>query len=266
MSNDTGGWIWYELMTGDPDGAAAFYSAVVGWTFSGSPDPQAGGIDYRHIARADGGSAGGMLALSKAMTDHGARPCWVGYIHVADVDKATAAITADGGTVIMPAMDLPVGRMAMVADPQGAPFYVMTPVPPPGNPDAKSDVFSPDEAQHVRWNELRTSDPDAALAFYRKHFGWGQQGEMDMGPMGKYRFIQHGDLAIGAVMPKPAELPVSCWGHYIGVDDIDRAVAAVEEGGGKVLFGPMEIPGGEFSLDGMDPQGAVFGLVGPRKG
>ena len=266
MTNPTGGFIWYELMTSDPGGATKFYEPVTGWKISGTPDPQAGGIDYRHIGRSDGGSAGGMLGLSPAMVAHGARPCWVGYIHVADVDKTVAAISGDGGAVLMPAMDLPVGRMAMVTDQQGAPFYVMTPVPPPGQPDAVSDVFSVDQPQHMRWNELRTSDPDAAVAFYSKHFGWDQQGDMDMGPMGKYRFIQHNGVGIGAIMAKGPESPVSYWTHVIGVDDIDRAVIAVNAGGGQIFHGPMEIPGGEWALYGLDPQGAQFSLVGPREG
>jgi hypothetical protein len=265
MANPTGGFIWYELMTTDSDAATRFYEPVVGWKVSAHSDPQAGGIDYRHIGRSDGGAGGGMLQLTEDMTKHGARPVWIGYIHVADVDKAVAAIEADGGQVMMPAMDLPVGRMAMVTDPQGAPFYVMTPVPPPGQPDAKSDLFSPDKPQHMRWNELMTSDSDAAVAFYTRHFGWTQEGDMDMGSMGKYRFIQHDGLGIGAIMPKMPEMPVSLWNHYIGVDDIDRAVAAVNAGGGQIVNGPMEIPGGEFALNGVDPQGAMFGLVGPRK-
>ena len=66
-------------------------------------------------------------------------------------------------------------------------------------------------------------------------------------------------------MRKMPEMPVSMWSYYIGVDDIDRAVDAINAGGGKILNGPMEIPGGEYALNGMDPQGAAFGLVGPRK-
>jgi predicted enzyme related to lactoylglutathione lyase len=262
MSDPTGNWIWYELMTSDPDAASRFYASVVGWTFSGDPDPQAGAVDYRHITRSDGGGAGGMLALTKDMTDHGARPCWVGYIHVADVDGAAAAIVADGGKLLMPKMTIPVGSFAMVADPQGAPFYVMTPTPP--QPGAVSDVFSQTEPQHVRWNELAAADPVAALGFYLERFGWKQAGEMDMGPMGKYRFLQAGEVGIGAVTAKPPQSP-TMWIHYIGVDDIDRAVAAVSAGGGKTMQGPHEIPGGEFSFLGIDPQGALFGLVGPRK-
>lgn len=265
MTDHTGGWIWYELMTSDPDGAAKFYGAVVGWSISGTPAPEAGGIDYRHITRSDGGGAGGVLALTRDMTDHGARPAWVGYIHVADVDAAVAAIVADGGMALMPAFDLPVGRIAMVADPQGAPFYLMKPIPPAGQPDAVSDAFSVDQPQHMRWNELMTDDPQAALAFYRKHFGWAQEGAMDMGDLGHYRFIQHGGIGIGAVMGRMPGSPANMWSHYIGVDDIDRAVAAVQPGGGSIIVDPMEIPGGEFSANGVDPQGAVFGLVGPRK-
>ena len=255
--------IWYELMTPDPAGAAQFYGAVVGWTIAADRDPAAGDMDYRMIGRSDGSNAGGVLALNADMLAGGARPIWIGYLHVADVDAAVAAITADGGAVQMPAMDIPVGRIAMVTDPQGAPFYIMDPVPPEGG--GESDVFSVTEPQRVRWNELATSDPDAAIAFYQKHFGWGQEGEMDMGPIGAYRFIQRGDVGLGAVMPLMEGIPAPMWSHYIGVDDIDRAHAAVKAHGGTVTNEPMEIPGGEYAMNGIDPQGAAFGLVGPRQ-
>ena len=260
---DAANFIWYELMTPNPEGAKAFYDAVVGWTLStGHGDND----DYGFITRSDGGMNGGVLRLSADMADHGARPCWLGYLYVADVDAATAAISADGGQLLMPARDVEMaGRIAMVADPQGAPFYVMTPTPPPGSEKAESDVFSVTEAQHVRWNELATSDPDGAIAFYAKHFGWGQEGAMDMGEMGSYRFIQRGDVGLGAVMPLMPGMPGSMWSFYIGVDDIDRAQAAVSANGGTVTNGPMEIPGGEYAMNGIDPQGATFGLVGPRK-
>ena len=262
-ANPAGGFIWYELMTTDPDGAAAFYGDVVGWTIKGTP-PQDGGIDYRHIIRSDGGSNGGVLTLTEEMRAGGARPCWLGYIHVADVDAAIEAIAADGGKVLMPKTTIDVGSFALVTDPEGVAFYIMTPVPPAGDPHAVSDVFSATEPQHVRWNELMANDPDAALAFYQKHFGWGQEGEMDMGPIGAYRFLQCGEETIGALMPRMPQAPVSLWTHYIRVDDIDRAVAAIGKGGGMVTFGPSEIPDGEFALSGMDPQGAPFGLVGRR--
>ena len=255
--------VWYELMSPDAEASKRFYDAVVGWRI-GEPVEEFQG--YRMIGRSDGGSAGGILPLTDEMQQHGARPTWLGYIGVDDTDAAAAAIEQAGGKVLMAAFDIPsVGRIAMVADPQGAPFYVMKPIPPADKPNAQSDVFSVDQPQHVRWNELSTTDQDGAIAFYTSQFGWTQEGDMDMGEMGKYRFIQNRGTTIGAVMRKPPQLPVSLWTFYIGVDDIDRATEAVTSGGGRILHGPMEIPGGEFSLNAIDPQGATFGLVGPRK-
>ena len=222
-------------------------------------------MDYRMIGRSDGGQAGGVLALNADMLAGGARPIWLGYLHTPDVDAAVAAIVADGGAVQMPATDIPVGRIAMVTDPQGAPFYIMDPIPPEGAPEGESDVFSVTEAQHVRWNELSTTDPDAAIAFYKKHFGWGQEGEMDMGDIGAYRFIQRGDVGLGAVMPMMPGMPAPMWSYYVGVDDIDRAHAAITAHGGTIITEPMEIPGGEFAINAVDPQGASVGFVGPRR-
>lgn len=265
MANPDGSFIWYELMTTDPEGAAAFYGPVVGWTVSGHSNPaEAGGVDYRMIVRGDGGNAGGVLGLSKEMREGGARPCWLGYLSTSDVDAKVADVVADGGKVQMPAVDLPVGRIAMVTDPQGVPFYVMKPIPPAGKEGMDSDVFSVDQPQHVRWNELSTTDDVAATAFYVKHFGWTQEGGMPMGEHGEYRFVQKDGVGIGAIMKMMPEAPVPAWTYYIGVDDVDRAVAAIGANGGQVIHGPMEIPGGEFALNGIDPQGAHFGLVGPK--
>ena len=255
--------IWYELMTPDADASKAFYDAVVGWEIG---EPVAEYQGYRMIGRGDGSFAGGVLPLTQEMQQHGARPAWLGYIGVDDTDDAAASIEQAGGKIFMAPFDIPnVGRVAMVADPQGAPFYVMKPTPPANDPNARSDVFSVDRPRHVRWNELSTTDPEAAVDFYRSQFGWGQEGAMPMGEMGDYRFIQSGGDTIGAVMRKPPQLPASTWTYYFGVEDIDRAAEAVKSGGGQVVNGPMEIPGGEFAANAIDPQGAAFGLVGPRK-
>ncbi|MEO6582004.1 MAG: VOC family protein [Sphingomicrobium sp.] len=258
-----GSYVWYELLTADPDGAKAFYDAVIGWNIEAQPS---GEMDYRMINRADGSNAGGVMRLTDEMSANGARPTWLGYVAVDDVDASVGSIEKAGGKALKAAFDIPnVGRIALVADPQGAPLYVMTPKPPTDRPDAVSDVFDPMKAQRVRWNELATADQDGAVQFYTSHFGWAQEGGMDMGEMGQYLFVQHGGVGIGAIMRKPPQLPVSLWTYYLGVDDIDRSIAAVTAGGGQILNGPMEIPGGEFSLNGLDPQGASFGLVGPRK-
>src|SRR5437899_2129174 len=128
--NPQGDFIWYELMTPDPEGSKAFYDAVVGWNFGEPADEYQG---YRMINAPGGGFAGGVLPLTEEMQQHGARPIWLGYVYVADVDQSVRAIEQAGGKSLMPANDIPnVGRIAMVADPDGAPFYVMKPIPPEG--------------------------------------------------------------------------------------------------------------------------------------
>lgn len=264
MPNPRGSFIWYELMSRDPAASKAFYDAVVGWNID--VDQVAPGVDYRMIKRSDGGMAGGVMTLNDEMIESGARPIWLGYLYASDVDDTVERIKADGGTVSMEPWDQPgVGRLAMVTGPEGAPFYLMNPLPPEGQADAVSDVFSTDQPEHVRWNELCSSDPDRSIDFYKRHFGWSQDGEMDMGEMGKYSFVQVGGVAIGAVMPTMPGMPQSMWNIYFGVDDIDRAAEAVKAGGGQVVNGPMEIPGGEYALNAVDPQGAQVGFVGPRK-
>ena len=86
--------IWYELMTPDPAGAAAFYGAVVGWSIASTGGQTAGGVDYRMIGRSDGGNAGGVLALNADMLAGGARPGWLGYLEVSDVDARIEVVRA----------------------------------------------------------------------------------------------------------------------------------------------------------------------------
>lgn len=270
MANPPGSFIWYELMTTDPDGAAAFYGAVVGWSITGpsgseNSDAAKGGVDYRHITRSDGGSNGGVLALTREMCDGGAHPVWLGYLYVEDVDAAVKAIEADGGRSVMPAFDIDVGRIAMVMDPQGLPFYVMKPIPPAGVDNATSDVYDRWADQHVSWNELYTPDLDGAKGFYAKHFNFEFNQSMPMGPMGDYCFIDHGGETIGAMMQKPEQVPMGLWNFYIRVPKLDTAIEAVKAGGGQVLNGPMEVPGGEWIINGIDPQGAPFSLVAKER-
>ena len=266
MTDQQGDFIWYELLTSDADAAAEFYGKVIGWSSQGSGMPD---MDYRFFSSGDGrdnaDGVGGFMAITPEMAKGGARPCWVGYIAADDVDASVAAITAKGGAVLMPAMDLEgVGRMAMVADPQGATFYVMK-----GASDEESHSFAALEPKvgHCAWNELATTDPAAAKAFYAAQFGWVQDGDMDMGPMGKYEFWWASDkrFMLGALWPKMPEMPVSAWAFYFRVADIDVAAEAIKTHGGTVFADPMEIPGGDYNLNASDPAGAAFGLVGPRK-
>ena len=253
-----GSHIWYELITPDPDGATAFYRAVVGWEIG---ERLPGDQDYRMIGRSDGGFAGGVLGLTDEMRQHGARPIWLGYLGADDVDATIARIEAKGGKTLLPAFDIPQGRIAMVADPQGNPFYVMKPIPPAGKEDAQSDVFSPNEQQRVSWNELSTPDPVAARTFYGELFGWGSDEFMDMGEFGEYRFIDREGERIGA-MCGVGPGGSAGWRYYIRVPSIAKAVEAVKSGGGTVKMGPHEVPTGDHIIIADDPQGAEFALVG----
>jgi len=256
--NPKGDFIWYELMTSDAEGAKAFYDAVVGWNIGeGAPEFQG----YRMIGRSDGKFAGGVLPLTDEMRQHGARPRWLGYVHVPDVDAAAREIEQAGGKTLM-THDIPnVGRIAMVTDPQGAPFYVMKPIPPAVDPNGKSDVFSPDAEQRVGWNELSTSDPVAARRFYGEQFGWTSDEFMPMGEQGEYRFFKQNGLTIGAVAGA-SEGQHPHWRFYFRVPSIAAAKQTAESKGGKIVMGPMEVPGGDHILIGVDPQGAEFALVG----
>lgn len=265
MTNSVGSFIWYELMTDDADGAAAFYGAVVGWTIE-APSSDTGGVDYRMIRRDDGGMAGGLLVLGEDMKANGARPCWMPYIYTPDVDAEVSAIEAEGGQLLAPAFDLPAGRIAMVSDPQGVPIYLMNPRPPADQPDAKSDVFDERAVQHVRWNELASPDAEASMRFYAQHFGFEFKDKMPMGAMGDYCFISHHGKTLGAVMPRQNEQQPTRWIFYFGVPSATAARTAIEANGGTVLMGPMEVPGGEWVVLAMDPQGAVFGVVGSKDG
>jgi predicted enzyme related to lactoylglutathione lyase len=249
-------------MTYDADGAAAFYGAVVGWSFS-AHDP-ASPVDYRHITRSDGQGQGGVLPLTAEMKAQGARPAWVPYFYAPDVDGMVDAILADGGHALGPRMDIAEGRFTMVTDPFGTPFYLMAPKPPEGREGEGSTVFSPDKVQTVRWHELASPDLAGAKAFYAKHLGFAFNDVMPMGPMGDYCFIDHDGLRLGAIMPRNDQSRPPLWLLYFGVPSASEAKAAIEAAGGQVLNGPHEVPGGDWIVIATDPQGALFGVVGPK--
>jgi predicted enzyme related to lactoylglutathione lyase len=112
---------------------------------------------------------------------------------------------------------------------------------------------------------IAASDQDRSVAFCTRHVGWRQDRDMDLGDLGSYRFLYKGETMIGAIMPRMPQVPQAASTFYIGVGDINRAADETRAGGGTILHGPSEIPGGEHSLTAVDPQGAIFGLVGPRK-
>lgn len=261
MDKLQGSWIWYELLSPDPEGSRAFYEHVVGWTMTTSHE---GDASYGFIARADGGMTGGMLRLSQEMQDHGARPCWLGYVGVDDCDAAIAAIEAAGGKCLMGPRDVETaGRFALVADCCGAPFYVMTPSSAPGQGGSTAFAALP-RVGSCGWNELYSDHPGKALGFYTGLFGWTLPDAMDMGALGKYQFIAHDGTMIGAIMQRPDPVPTPVWAHYFWVESIAAAKTRIEAAGGHAVNGPSEVPGPLWVIQGLDPQGALFSLVGGK--
>ena len=256
MPNSPSHFIWYELMTTDSDAAARFYGEVVGWSVGDS-----GQTDKTYQQWSIGGeTVGGLMAIPAEAGEHGMRPMWAGYLNVGDVEESIARIKAAGGAVHMPGTDVPgVGRFAMVSDPQGAIFYVMTPIG-----EGPSPSFSPGRAGHGGWNELHTTDSSGALKFYAEQFGFGETEAMDMGPMGVYRLFNTGGDPVGGMRNSP-EFPRPAWLYYFNVDDIGAAGSRLEGAGGSILNGPHEVPGGGWIIQARDPQGAMFALVGPHK-
>ena len=248
--------IWYELMTTDLEAALAFYRAVVGWGTADHESGTPGGGRYV-ILSAGGRGMGGAMQLSEGMLAGGARPGWFGYVGVADTDAKARAVEAAGGKVLMGPGDIPtVGRFAFVADPAGAPFYLLTPLPrqaPP--PPGRDDVGG------VAWHELASGAGEAAaFAFYAGLFGWETMQEMPMGPMGTYRIFGADGEQLGGMMDKPSGMPAVGWQFYFTVEGIDAAAERVRSNGGEVLREPHQVPDGSWIIHGRDPQGAGFAL------
>ncbi len=252
-----GDFIWYDLMTTDTVAAQAFYGAVFGWRAQESGVP---GMDYRVLSLGETGF-GGVMSLPAEAAAGGARPGWIGYISVSDVDDYAARVKQAGGAVHRAPQDIPgVGRFAVVADPHGAVFMLFkgaeAMAPSPADPNAPG---------LPGWRELHAGDGVSAFAFYSGLFGWTKDQAMDMGPMGVYQIFAVGGVAKGAVMTKTAEMPAPAWLYYFNADDIDAAAGRVASNGGTIINGPHEVPGGMWIVQCLDPQGAMFALVGPRR-
>jgi uncharacterized protein len=243
--------LWYELMTTDMQSAEAFYRDVVGWTtspFDGAGQP------YTMFKRAVDESVGGMLTKPD---DVKAPPFWAMYIGVAKLEETAAEITRRGGRAHTEVITVPgVGRMQMMADPQGAVFYIYE----PSGSDHRAEAAP--EIGEASWHELMTTDWRAAMKFYEQVFGWQPSDAMDMGAMGTYQMFNRPHGMIGGMMNKSSEMAAvpPNWQIYFRVPDVHAAAERVKANGGQILNGPMEVPGGDWVVNAMDPQGAAFGL------
>src|ERR1700744_2769565 len=187
----SGKFVWYELMTSDLDAAGKFYAEIVGWTMTDAGMP---GQRYT-LAHAGGLAVAGLMAIPQHAAD--ARPGWIGYIGVDDVDAYAERMKEKGGSIHRAPTDIPgIGRFAMVADPQGVIFALFKGA---GTPPPSVEARTPG---HCGWHELHALDGVKAFEFYSDMFGWTKDRAMDMGAMGVYQLFAAGGPAIGGMMTK----------------------------------------------------------------
>jgi uncharacterized protein len=247
-----GRFVWYDLMTTDPAKAIEFYTSVVGW---GTVQWE-GGSPYTMWTNSSV-PIGGVMQLPP---EAGAPPHWLAYISSPDIDATCEQAEGLGGRMLVAPNDVPtVGRFAVMSDPQGAVFAIYTPASQvPGHE-------GPPQVGEFSWHELATTEQPAAFRFYEMLFGWNKTSAMDMGPLGVYQMYGRNGLELGGMFNRGPEMPgPPAWSHYVLVDDIDRAAEATTAGGGQIVNGPMEVPGGDRIFQGIDPQGAMFAIHGKK--
>jgi predicted enzyme related to lactoylglutathione lyase len=245
-----GSFVWCELLTTDTAAAQAFYKKIVPWTAV----PFAPDGSYTVFNNRAGAGVAGLMTLPAAAKQMGSPPNWLMYVGTPNVNETAMRIAQLGGRVVKQPEEIPnTGRFAVVQDPYGATFGIYTPkTPGPARGKPGLGDFS--------WFELYTPNPDGAWNFYRSLFGWEKTSAMDMGEMGVYQmFGRGGGIPNGGIMKPPPGAPAA-WMPYALVQDAKAAAATATANGAKIINGPMEVPGGDWIAQGIDPQGAMFAV------
>jgi len=247
--NNTGRFVWHELHTSDRAKAQKFYTQLLGWDVKDVP---MGPGDAYGLCTVHGSEVAG---VTKSMAPPSVPPHWLQYIAVDDVDAFAKKAQTLGAKVMQAPMDIPnIGRFSVVTDPQGAAFALFKSSRPTEQEPERPPVGA------FCWEELMTSDPEAAAKFYTQLFGYSVESH-DMGPMGTYRILKRGDRQTAGIMKTPANVPAPPhWLTYLNVKDVDASTRNAKEIGAKVMMEPMDIPNiGRFSVVA-DPTGAAVAL------
>ena len=244
-----GTFCWADLSTSDQDGAKAFYGGLFGWQAADMPVGDTGAV--YSMMRKDGKDVAAISAQQPGQRDAGVPPMWNSYVSVESADAAAERAAELGATVHAPAFDvLDAGRMAVIQDPLGAFFMVWE----PRRHFGAALVNAPGA---LAWNELATSDMDAAASFYSGLFGWSTDPFEDSPE--PYLIIKNGDRGNGGItVLNPPGMPPH-WVVYLAIEDIDAGLAKLEELGGANHTGPIDIGIAKIAIVG-DPQGAMFAL------
>jgi predicted enzyme related to lactoylglutathione lyase len=242
-----GTFCWTDLTTTDQEAAKAFYAGLFGWDIQDTP---VGDRIVYSRAFIDGKDVAAISPQPEMQRNAGAPPSWNSYVSVEDADATADKAKELGANVHAPAFDvLDVGRMAVIQDPQGAFFFVW-------QPKLHFGAHLVNAPGALCWNELQTNDLDAAKEFYSGLFGW--KVEPFEGTGEPYLVISNGDKGNGGVRPVPPGMHPN-WLVYFATEDVETSMAKVEELGGTVHAGPIDIQIAKIAVVA-DPQGAIFAL------
>jgi hypothetical protein len=247
-----GTFCWTDLTSTDPGAAKDFYSGLFGWEAEDIPVGE--GVFYS-MMRLRGKDVAAIAPQPQQQRDAGAPPVWNSYVSVQDADAILERATSLGAAAHTPAFDvMEAGRMAVLQDPQGAYFMAW-------QPRGQFGAALVNEPGALAWNELATSDLDAAAPFYGALFDWTT--EPVEGMEGRYLTIKNDGRSNGGMRElDPPDAPPH-WLVYFGAEDIDVSLARVQELGGAKLAGPIDIGIAKLGVV-QDPQGATFALyAGP---
>jgi len=242
---------WIDLMVPDQQAALDFYRDLFGWQGEiGSPET--GGYA---VCTLEGKPVAGIMGAMSP--DGGPTPptVWTTYLATADLDATVGAVSANGGTVMMPGADvLTLGRMAVVTDPTGGAFGLWQ-----ARDFIGAQVVSQPGA--LLWNELNSADPKAASAFYSAILGITSE---PMEGADGYFALKVDGRAVGGLQGMdnlPPGTP-SHWLAYFAVDDVDSTVDALVRAQGNVLMPPFDMVAGRMAVV-QDPQGGTFAVIKP---
>ncbi|MFD8482026.1 VOC family protein [Kitasatospora sp. NPDC059673] len=240
---------WVDLSVDDIDKAVAFYGGLLGWEFQRG-GPEMGGYS---LALKNGAHVAGIGP--KMMPDM--PTAWTTYVATDDLDATVAKITAAGGTILSPAMDvMTLGRMAIATDPAGAVFGLWQSGDHTGFGVANEDST-------VTWNENMSRDYEANRKFYGDVFGY-RYDEVPNDTM-KYATLNLRHGTVGGIGELPANLPPEIKAHWMlffAVPNIESAMAKLPGLGGRITQPLLDTPYGRMAV-ATDDQGAAFTLVQP---
>jgi len=243
MSNQ-GRFVWRELVVKNQTKASAFYEHVFGWKAATVEM----GPGYRYTLLKNGERDVGGLAAPPADRDVEAN--WLTYITVDDVDATAARVPSLGGSMLMAPFDVPsVGRVAIVADPQGGVFAAFQSLTP-GASDTTPVTHS------FCWAAIIAKNVDALVPFYTSLFGWTPS------PMGEpgHVLFSRGEEMVGSTMQSTDTSTPTQWLNYVAVENLGASTKTAQAAGAELVYGPVVVPQqGSYAVV-TDPTGALVAL------